>query len=522
MKNCTHIIFSSLFLISCNSPLLHAQVLNSQPLNYSNDPLYGETELEAGFLPDPAIALLRAGGITDAREIIEGCVGYITSEQPDWRVIYNADDDSKLGFYAESEEDTTLIIFTPEGEWRCNDDLNTYSEANPGIEFSNAKSGTYNIWAGTYSESSSDALTKLSISEISPPWEPLYGWVDLEEDFRPSPLEMEVKTFASRNANSLSTSCNGFIHQSRAHLGIKYFRPNHKPLSFFGASNIDLTLAVETPSKQIICNDDFSEEMGSSPGIIIANPEEGIYRLWLGAYSSQDDEKDALLFITNVIPDFSDEPFADDNLLSSGSGFLVSKNGHVLTNHHVVEECSAISFKLPNGPIQSAELISINENNDLALIKVDSSTNPLLFQIDETIPLGESVVVFGFPLSGALSSQGNLSTGIVSGLSGFEDNLNEFQISAEIQPGNSGGPVFDSKGRVIGVVVSRASDEFFYEEIGIIPQNVNFAIRASVAKAFLSFNNINIEPNIFDNKEMNVTEIATIAQNSTGKVQCTR
>ena len=66
---------------------MHAQVLNSQPLNYSNDPLYGETELEAGFLPDPAIALLRAGGITDAREIIEGCVGYITSEQPDWRVI---------------------------------------------------------------------------------------------------------------------------------------------------------------------------------------------------------------------------------------------------------------------------------------------------------------------------------------------------------------------------------------------------------------------------------------------------
>ena len=93
---------------------------------------------------------------------------------------------------------------------------------------------------------------------------------------------------------------------------------------------------------------------------------------------------------------------------------------------------------------------------------------------------GEQIVIYGFPLAGALASTGNLATGIVSALAGLGDDTSKLQISAPIQPGNSGGPVLDQSGHVIGVVVSKLNAIKAASITGDIPQNVNFAIKTGV------------------------------------------
>jgi S1-C subfamily serine protease len=101
--------------------------------------------------------------------------------------------------------------------------------------------------------------------------------------------------------------------------------------------------------------------------------------------------------------------------------------------------------------------------------------------------------VFGYPLSGALSSSGNTTLGNITALTGLNDDSREFQISAAIQPGNSGGPVLDEAGRLIGVVVGKMSDLRVVKATGQLPQNVNFAIRSSTLSNFLEAHQIAYE-----------------------------
>jgi serine protease Do len=100
--------------------------------------------------------------------------------------------------------------------------------------------------------------------------------------------------------------------------------------------------------------------------------------------------------------------------------------------------------------------------------------------------VGETVIVFGFPLPGILSTSGNLTTGIVSASSGIRNDPHKIQISAPVQPGNSGGPLLDQYGNVIGVVVAKLNAGRIAEIVGDIPENVNFAIKGSEVVAFLA------------------------------------
>jgi S1-C subfamily serine protease len=105
---------------------------------------------------------------------------------------------------------------------------------------------------------------------------------------------------------------------------------------------------------------------------------------------------------------------------------------------------------------------------------------------DGTPRLGDSVVVYGFPLVNVLASQGNLTTGSISALAGLGNDSRMLQISAPVQPGNSGGPLLDSYGTVVGVVVMKLNARMVQETTGDLPQNVNFAIKGSVAREFLA------------------------------------
>ncbi|SEE04914.1 Putative peptidoglycan binding domain-containing protein [Rhizobiales bacterium GAS191] len=180
---------------------------------------------------------------------------------------------------------------------------------------------------------------------------------------------------------------------------------------------------------------------------------------------------------------------------SSGTGFFVSAQGHVLTNAHVVNGCSSIQVPGPNG-LTSVRLIAKDQTNDLALLKSDLSPTKFA-QLRTGVRLGESVAAFGYPLLGVLSTTGNFTLGNVTSLTGLNDDTRYLQISTPVQPGNSGGPLLDASGNFVGVVSAKLDALLVMVATnGDIPQNVNFAIKSSVAATFLESNGVSFSAGV--------------------------
>ncbi|MDH4327630.1 MAG: serine protease [Nitrospira sp.] len=146
---------------------------------------------------------------------------------------------------------------------------------------------------------------------------------------------------------------------------------------------------------------------------------------------------------------------ADDGPQSSGTGFVVSRQGHILTNHHVVEGCVSIRTTV-EGIQKEVVVIGTDTRNDLAVLKLsDSMPSFARFRGGRNIRPADSVVLVGFPLRGLLASEANVTTGTVSALAGLGNDTRFLQMTAPVQPGNSGGPVLDQSGHIVGVVVSK-------------------------------------------------------------------
>jgi S1-C subfamily serine protease len=173
----------------------------------------------------------------------------------------------------------------------------------------------------------------------------------------------------------------------------------------------------------------------------------------------------------------------------AGTGFFVSQTGDVVTNSHVVENCSSISVKSDGGAVASATVIARDEAADLALLRIDTRRSAVA-RLRISIRLGESVAAFGYPHTGILASSGNFTLGNVTATSGLRDDNSRMQISAPVQHGNSGGPLMDAAGNVVGVVSSKLNAVKMAALEGDLPQNVNFAIKASVLATFLDVNRV--------------------------------
>lgn len=174
--------------------------------------------------------------------------------------------------------------------------------------------------------------------------------------------------------------------------------------------------------------------------------------------------------------------------LSAGTGFYVSKSGDILTNAHVVQGCSSIVIK-GNGEASGrpAHVRATDAKRDLALIIGDAppGKSPNVLSWRREARLGEQIAIFGFPYLGALASSGTFTRGDVTALAGVADNQAHFQLSAPVQQGNSGGPVVDERGQVVGVVVAKLNALAVARAGGDIPQNVNFAIKSTEAISFM-------------------------------------
>ena len=172
---------------------------------------------------------------------------------------------------------------------------------------------------------------------------------------------------------------------------------------------------------------------------------------------------------------------------SSGSGFVVARErGFVLTNKHVVRGCADVKVRVDGGESRKAAVRALDPDDDLALLETSLPAGPTAsFRNDPAVRPGDDVVAVGFPLSGLLADQVNVSTGSVNALAGLYNDLHLLQMSAPVQPGSSGGALFDASGNVVGVVVTKLNAKVVAEETGDIPQNVNFAVKGAVAREFL-------------------------------------
>jgi len=206
----------------------------------------------------------------------------------------------------------------------------------------------------------------------------------------------------------------------------------------------------------------------------------------------------------------------------SGTGFVVSPSGHVVTNNHVIDGCVGdIKGNLAGEATMVLRVVSSDATNDLALLQAPTTATFKDFAKirDRSMRAGDAVVAIGFPLHGMLTSDLTVTTGIVSSLSGIRNHTGRLQISAAIQAGNSGGPLFDMSGQVAGVVVSKLNALRMIKETGQLTENINFAIKTGALRDFLD-NSVVPYQTAEPKGELKTPEIAGNARAYTMLISC--
>ena len=163
--------------------------------------------------------------------------------------------------------------------------------------------------------------------------------------------------------------------------------------------------------------------------------------------------------------------------MSTGTCFAISSNGLIATNYHVINEAKTLKIIGVNGIFSkkySAKIVASDKNNDLALLKIDDYSFSTLGNIpyvvkSKTIDVGSEVIVLGYPLTASMGEEIKLTSGIISAKSGFQGDITSYQTTAPVQPGNSGAPLFDKNGNLIGIINAKHTNA----------ENAGYAIKSS-------------------------------------------
>jgi TPR repeat protein len=185
---------------------------------------------------------------------------------------------------------------------------------------------------------------------------------------------------------------------------------------------------------------------------------------------------------TKSNPEWS--PPSESEPKRSGSGFFITQNGYFITNYHVTKEAASIRLLTKTGAIQ-AKLVSADPANDLVLLKAEGSFQALPITTSRNVRLGGTVATVGFPNISLQGHSPKLAKGEIASLAGVQDDARWFQISVPVQPGNSGGPLVDELGNVVGVIVAKLNQKSALATSGTMAENVNYAIKSSFLLGFL-------------------------------------
>ncbi len=174
----------------------------------------------------------------------------------------------------------------------------------------------------------------------------------------------------------------------------------------------------------------------------------------------------------------------------SGTGFFVSKDGYLITNHHVIADATRIDVHAANGNIYRAKLITSDPSNDVALLKVEAQATPLNVTQTATLQKGAEVFTLGYPLPSIEGNEVKATFGRINALSGLQGDIRYVQMDVPIQPGNSGGPLIGNDGAVVGIVSATVNQKYVAERTGNLAQNVNYAVKSEYFLPLLKFANI--------------------------------
>jgi S1-C subfamily serine protease len=202
----------------------------------------------------------------------------------------------------------------------------------------------------------------------------------------------------------------------------------------------------------------------------------------------------------------------DDKIVAaaSGTGFFVSRSGHIISNHHVIEGCDAtkLTFK---GKEVVADVLAVDKMNDLAILKANLIPNQVYSVATEDAGLLEDIIIAGYPLGKKVSAAIKTSKGSVTALAGYGDNYSEFQTDAALNQGNSGGPIMNQKGNVIGVAVAN-----YGKKAGV--ESFNFGIKSSTLKTFASANGLTFLPP--NNRDLSNKDLGKLITDGTVYLEC--
>jgi len=208
----------------------------------------------------------------------------------------------------------------------------------------------------------------------------------------------------------------------------------------------------------------------------------------------------------------------DETKFSSGTAFFIAQDGTLVTNAHVIDSCTEVQIKASNGSVSSARVLARDTTNDLALIKIDKPAEKIA-SLRIGARLGEGVSAFGFPHTEMLATSGNFTLGNITALSGMGDDSRFIQISTPVQAGNSGGPLLDQKGNLVGVVTAKLNALKVAMNQGDLPQNVNFAVKTAILATFLDSNRVAYETTL-ETKTLDPADLADRAREISAFILC--
>lgn len=162
---------------------------------------------------------------------------------------------------------------------------------------------------------------------------------------------------------------------------------------------------------------------------------------------------------------------------NTGTGFFITNDGYLITNYHVIEDSRMVLVLTEDKKELEAEVVKGDRANDVALLKVNAKTNAIPFSVQSNFSKGEEVFTLGYPLIVIQGQEQKATFGRINSLSGIADDIRFIQIDVPVQPGNSGGPLINMEGHVIGVVTATLDQLITLKTSGALPQNVNYALK---------------------------------------------
>lgn len=192
------------------------------------------------------------------------------------------------------------------------------------------------------------------------------------------------------------------------------------------------------------------------------------------------------------LPTYNPEKVRAERGFSTGTGFVIADGGYILTNYHIVEGADKIIIHARDKRTFPAMVIAKDPANDIAIIKINESLPHIALANTGNMRKASEVMTIGYPLIAIQGQEQKATFGRINALFGAGDDVRFMQIDVPVQPGNSGGPLFNEKGEVVGIITATLDQVNALKESGALPQNVNYAIKSDYAFPLIKSAGINL------------------------------